>query len=112
MVTLEEEIERLYRKKSHSGPERRRRDGYESGERSRNRQCEAKLSGQPTASQSADPDMPLGGTESKGGDSDLGDPTELQAEVASFLQGLPETTKEENEGRLPEPPISQPAKWV
>ena len=36
-VTLEEEFERLYKKKAHSGPEWRQRDSYGSEERSRKR---------------------------------------------------------------------------
>ena len=85
-ATLEEEIERLCRKKAHSGPERRRRDSYGSKERSRKRQWEANFGSKPTASQSADPGMLSSRTGSEGRDSDLGDPPQLQAEVASFLQ--------------------------
>ena len=64
------------------------------------------------ASQSADPDMPSGGMWSEGRDSDLGEPPQLQAEVASFLQGSSEMPEEEDEKMLPEPPISQSAEWV
>ena len=49
---------------------------------------------------------------SEGVDSDLGEPPQLQADVASFLQGLSEMTEEESKEISPEPPISQPAKWV
>ena len=56
--------------------------------------------------------MPSGRTGSEGGDSDLGEPPQLQAEVASFLQGSSEMPEEENEEMSPEPPVSQPAKWV
>ena len=56
--------------------------------------------------------MPSSRTGSEGGDSDLGEPPQLQAEVASFLQGSSEMPEEENEEMSPEPPISQPAKWV
>ena len=112
VVTLEEEIERLYRKKAHSHPEQRQRDSYGSEERSRKRQCKANFSSQPTASWSTNPDMPSSGMGSEGGDSDLGDPPQLQAEVASFLQGSSKTTEEENKEMSPEPPISQPTEWV
>ena len=111
-ATLEEEIERLCRNKAHSGPEQRRRDSYGSEERSRKRRREANFGSQPTASQSAEPGMPSSGTGSKSGDSDLGDPPQLQAEVASFLQCSSKTAEEDSEGISPEPPISQPTKRV
>ena len=56
--------------------------------------------------------MPSSGMGSEGRDSDLGEPPQLQAEVASFLQGSSEMTEEENKEMSPEPPVSQPAKWV
>ena len=112
VATLEEEIERLYRKKACSGPERRQRDSCGSEDRSRKRRREASFCSQPTASRSANPDMPSSRMGSEGGDSDLGEPPQLQAKVASFLQGLSKTTEEENEEISLEPPISQPAKWV
>ena len=46
--------------------------------------------------------MPSGGTGSKGGDSDLGEPLQLKAEVASFLQGSSKTPEDEGEEMLPE----------
>ena len=49
---------------------------------------------------------------SEGTDSDLGEPPQLQADVASFLQGLSEMTEEESKEISPELPVSQPAKWV
>ena len=49
---------------------------------------------------------------SEGRDSDLGEPPQLQAEVASFLQGSSEMPEEENEEMSPEPPVSQPTEWV
>ena len=71
-AALEEEIERLHRKKAHSSSERRCRDSYGSEERSRKKGREASFCSQPTPSQSADPDMPSGRTGSEGRDSDLG----------------------------------------
>ena len=56
--------------------------------------------------------MPSGRTGSEGRDSDLGEPPQLRAEVASFLQGSSEMPEEENKEMSPEPPISQPAEWV
>ena len=58
--------------------------------------------------------MPSGGMRSKGRDSDLGEPPQLKAEVASFLQGsskMPED-KDEDEEMLPEPSVSKCTKWV
>ena len=49
---------------------------------------------------------------SEGTDSDLGEPPQLQANVASFLQGSSETTEEESKEISLELPISQPAEWV
>ena len=112
VATLEEEIERLHRKKAFSSTEWRRRDSYRSEERRRKRQCEASFCSQPTASRCTNPDTPSGRTESEAGDSDLGEPPQLQAEVASFLQGLSEMPEEENKEMSPEQPVSQPAEWV
>ena len=56
--------------------------------------------------------MASGGMGSEGGDSDLGEPPQLQAEVASFLQGSSKMPGEEDEEMLPEPPISQSTEWV
>ena len=63
-------------------------------------------------SQSANPEMLLGKEGGEGRDSDLGDPLELKPAVASFLQGLPGTSDEEGKKMLPEPPVSNLAKWV
>ena len=106
-MTLEEEIERLHRMKARSGPERSPRDSQGPEERRRKRQCQVSFSSQPTVSQSADPDMPSGRTESKSRDS-----VQLKPEVASFLQGSSEMPEEEDEEMLPEPPVSQSAEWV
>ena len=111
-ATLEEEIKKLHRMKAHSGPKRRHRDSHGPEERRRKRQCQVSFSSQPTASQSTDHDMPSGRTGSEGRDSDLGEPPQLQAEVASFLQGSSEMPEEEDKKMLPEPPISQSAEWV
>ena len=111
-VTLEEDIKKLHRMKACSSPKRRHMDSHRPEERRRKRQCQASFSSQPTASRSADPDMPFGRMGSEGGDSDLGEPPQLQAEVASFLQGSSKMPEEEDEEVLPEPPISQSAEWV
>ena len=56
--------------------------------------------------------MPSGRTGSKGRDSDLGEPLQLKAEVASFLQGSPGMSEDKDEETLPEPSVSKPAEWV
>ena len=54
--------------------------------------------------------MHKGGTGSEDEESDLGDPLELKAEVASFLQGSSEVSGDED---LPlELPVSRPTDWV
>ena len=110
-ATLEKEIEKLHRMRAHSGLERRCKESQRPEER-RKRQCQDSLSSQPTAGRPADPDMPFGGTGSEGGDLDLGEPPQLKAEVASFLEGSSEMPEEKDEGMLPEPLVSQSAKWV
>ena len=110
-ATLKEEIERLHRVKAHSSPERRPRDSQRPEER-RKRQCQVSFSSQPMVSRSADPDMPSGGKGSEGGESDLGEPPQLKAEVASFLQGSSKMPEEEDEEMLPEPPVSQSTEWM
>ena len=49
---------------------------------------------------------------SKGGDLDLGEPLQLKAEVASFLQGSSEMPEDEGEEMLPEPSVYKSAEWV
>ena len=56
--------------------------------------------------------MPSDRMGSKGRDSDLGEPLQLKAEVASFLWGSSKTSEDEDEEMLPEPSISKSAKWV
>ena len=111
-ATLEEEIERLQQMKAHSSPEWRQRDSQGPEERNRKRWHWVSFSSQPTASQSANPDMPSGRMGSKGGDSDLGEPLQLKAEVASFLQGSSKMPEYEGEEMLPEPSIYKSAEWV
>ena len=56
--------------------------------------------------------MPSGGMGSKGGDSELGEPPQLKAEVASSLQGSSEMPEDKDEEVLPEPSIYKSAEWV
>ena len=53
-----------------------------------------------------------GRTGSEGEDSDLGEPPQLKAEVASFLQGSSEMPEDKDEEMLPEPSIYKSTKWV
>ena len=113
-ATLEEEIKRLQQMKAHSSPEWRQRDRDSQGpeERSRKRRRRVGFSSHPTASQSANPDMPSGRMGSEGRDSDLGEPLQLKVEVACFLQGSSKMPEDEGEEMLPEPSIYKSIKWV
>ena len=107
MATLEEEIERLSWMRAHLQLRVRLRswDFWRSRERGRKR-------GHHQVSQPADPEMPSGNEESKGGDADLGELPELAPTVASFLQGSPETSDNEGEEMPPEPAVLHFAEWV
>ena len=109
VATLEAEIERLHRLRVHPTERRHRSRTWWEPER-RKRWRQVSFATLLTSSQSAKPDLPPGETESGSKDSDLGDPPELKAEVASFLQGSSETSREEDPPL--EPPASQPADWV
>ena len=100
--------------KAHSSPKQRQRDRDSQGpeERSRKRQCWVSFSSQPTASQSANPDMPSGRMRSEGGGSDLGEPPQLKVEVASLLQGSSKMPEDKGKEMLPEPSIYKSAKCV
>ena len=113
-ATLEEEIEKLHQMKASSGSEQRHRDrdSQRLEERRKKRQHQVSFSSQPIASQSANPDMTSGRMGSKGGDSDLGEPLQLKAEVASFLQGSSRMSEDKDEEMLLEPSVSKPTKWV
>ena len=110
-ATLEEEIERLCQIKVRSTPERRpRSETQRRPDRRRKRQCQDSFADQSTPSRSIKLDMPQGRTGSEDRESDLGDPPELKAEVASFLQGLSEMSCDED---LPlELPVSRPTDCV
>ena len=56
--------------------------------------------------------MLLGKTGSKGKDSDLGEPPQLKAEVASFLQGSSKMPEDKDEEMPPEPSIYKSAERV
>ena len=45
-------------------------------------------------------------------DPDLGEPSELEPGVTSFLRGLAENLEEEEKAPPPEPPINELCKWV
>ena len=106
VATLEAEIERLHRLRV-CPTERRHRNRTQQEPERKKRQHWVSFVTPLISSQSAKPDLPQGETGSGSGDSDLGDPPKLKAEVASFLQG---SSREENPPL--EPPASQPADWV
>ena len=56
--------------------------------------------------------MLFGKMGSEGGESDLGEPPQLKAEVASFLQGSSELLEDKDEDMLPELSIYKFAEWV
>ena len=100
--------------KVHSDTEwrHRDRDSQRPEVRRKKRWHQVSFSSQPTASQSANPDMPSGRMGSKGRDLDLGEPLQLKAEVSSFLQGSSKISEDKDEETLPGPPISKSAEWV
>ena len=67
---------------------------------------------EPTPSQSVDPDMPPSEMEPENGASDLGDPPELKAEVASFLEGSSEVLDGKSEEGPLEQSVSKLTNWV
>ena len=60
----------------------------------------------------ANPDMPPGKEGSEGRDSKLGELPELQPEVASFLQGSPNMSDDEDRKAPLEPAVLNFAEWV
>ena len=92
-ATLEEEIEKLHQIRGHSQLEVRPKSwDHQRSEGMWEERChQVSFASKPTPSQSADPDMPPGKTESEDGASNLGELPELKAEVASFLEGSSET---------------------
>ena len=73
---------------------------------------QASFASEPIPSQSTDPDMPPGETESEDGASNLGELAELKAELASFLEGSLEMSDGESEETPPELAVSKFANWV
>ena len=106
VATLEAEIERLHRLRVHP-TERRHRSRTQWEPERKKRQCWVSFATLLISSQSTEPDPPQGETGSGSGDSDLGDPLELKADVASFIQG---SSGEENPPL--KPPTSQPTDWI
>ena len=88
-ATLEEEIEKLHQMKGHFQSEVRPKswDCWRSEGMQEERHCQVSFASKPTPSQSINPDTPPGKTEFEDGASNLGEPPELKAEVASFLEG-------------------------
>ena len=76
------------------------------------RHHQVSFANEPTPSQSANPDMPPGETESEDGASNLGELLELKAEVASFLEGSLEMLDGKSKGMPLELAVSKFANWV
>ena len=110
-AALEEEMERLHQMRGHSQSKLRpqSRDRQSSEGRWEER-CH--LASEPVPSQSINPDMLPGKMGSEDRASDLGEPPELKAEVASFLEGSSETSDCESEKMPLEPAVSKFAEWV
>ena len=106
VATLEEEIERLNQTRNHSQlrPRSKSRDCQRPSREGQKKRChQVQFADKPAPSQSADPKTQPGEEGSKGRDSDLEELPELKLMVASFLQGLPETSDDESEKMPPEP---------
>ena len=114
-ATLEEEIERLNCTKNYSEPRAisKSRDCQgQSRKEQKRRCCQVQFEDPPAPSHPADSKMGSSeeGTTSKG--SDLEEPLELGLVVASFLRGLPGTSKDEGDRMPPEPVVLEFSQWV
>ena len=115
VATLEEEINWLSCTRAHlkSRARSKSRDCWRpSGEGQKKRCCQVRFADEASPSQSANPETLLGEKGSEGRGSDLEELPELKPMVASFLQGLPETSDDEAEKTLLEPAISDFGQWV
>ena len=112
--TLEEEIEKLHGIRGHFQSEvRPKSQDCQRSEGMQEERCrQASFASKPIPGQSADPDMPPSKTESEDGASNLREPPELKAEVASFLEGSSETSDGESKEMPPELAVSKFANWV
>ena len=113
--TLEKEIERLHctRARSQSRTRSKSRDHHRpSGEGWKRRCCQVRFTDEPASSQSTGPKMPSGKEGAQGRGSDLEEPPELKATVASFLGGSLETSDKEGEKMPLEPNTADLVHWV
>ena len=76
------------------------------------RHHQVSFASKPTPSQSINPDMPPSEMESEDRASNLGEPPELKAEVASFLEGSSEVSDGDSEEGSLELSMSKFADWV
>ena len=83
-----------------------------SGEEQKKRRCQVRFEDEAATIQSADPKTPPGGEGSEGRGSDLEELPELKLTIASFLQGLPETSDDEGKKMPLEPTILDFGQWV
>ena len=113
-AALEGEIERLnsMRARPRSRARLKSRDCQRSREGQKKRQCQVSFVDKSVPGQSASPEMPSDGEELEGDEANLEDPPELKPLVASFLQGLPETSGDKGKDASPEPAVSDLAGWV
>ena len=113
-ATIEEEIQKLHQMKGHFQLEVRPKScdcqRLEGMQEERCRQVS--FASEPTPSQSIDPDMPPGKMESEDGTSNLGEPPELKAEVASFLEGSLEALDGKSEEGPLELSVLKFTNWV
>ena len=113
-ATLEEEIERLHRIRCCSQLEvRPKSQHHRRSEGMQGERChQASYAGKPTPTQSTDPNMSPGETESEDGTSNLGELPKLKAEVASFLEGSLGMSDGGSDEMPQEPAISKFSDWV
>ena len=113
-AALEEEIEKLHQMKSCFQSELRPRswDHWRLEGIWEERHRQVSFASELTPSQSVDPDTPPSEMESEDGTSNLGEPPELKAEVASFLEGSLEVSDGDSEEGWQVPSISKFANWV
>ena len=113
--TLEREIKRLHHTRAQSQLRARSKSRdccRPSGEGWKRRCRQVRFADKPAPSQSANPSMPLGEEVSQGRGSDLEEQPELKPMVASFLQGSPGTSANEDEKTTLEPDTADFSQWV
>ena len=113
-AALEGEIERLSNMRAcpRSRVRSRSWDHWRSREGQKKRRCQVSFVDESAPGQSASPEMPSDKEELEGDEANLEDPPELKPTVASFLQGLPETSGDKGNKVPLEPAVLDLAGWV